>query len=289
MEEGQELLKLPVIRPMEETEHGYNVIFLPGPNSVGEAGRQEIEIVTRLSFDQIDGIIQAGVPLPLARTVDEQDATLIRQRLQSSGVETQIVSDLELQTGAPRRVRKLHLEDGQLHLWSSELLPLAKVAVTDICILVFGSIRTRHVQVTEANKLYGRGREVKDINERYSDELIIDLLGPSLTDHYRIRPDSFDYTCLKGRMRMLAGENFKELGGWLQELMPQAVVIQDFRKWTRMMEPIWPLSTVTERQPLKRIGVGKIATEAFLIIDNLSQFTRFGRLQFLLHQRGLLL
>lgn len=88
---------------------------------------------------------------------------------------------------------------------------------------------------------------------------------------------------------MLAGENFKELGGWLQELMPQAVVIQDFRKWTRMMEPIWPLSTVTERQPLKRIGVGKIATEAFLIIDNLSQFTRFGRLQFLLHQRGLLL
>lgn len=286
--EGAEFQKLPIVRPMEETELGVNLIFFPEESLIDQHTKQEIETVTRLPAELIDLYLQVKTPVPIARLQDESDANLTRHRLLGAGVRTAMIRDEDLQLKQfPQRVRQVAWQSETIDVWGTDQNLLAKIPWLGLRLIVFGSLRFKQTQVVEANSMYGRGREVKDVSENITEELTIDFFGETLRQHFRIRSDSFDYSCLGNRKRLLVAENFRELCAILTEKATQATVDRSFREVTRLMEPVWPLEKSTERLPLKRIGVGKVASESVVLADNQAQLTRYSRMLFLLRSRQL--
>ncbi|MFQ3640816.1 MAG: hypothetical protein SNJ62_12515, partial [Chloracidobacterium sp.] len=107
---------------------------------------------------------------------------------------------------------------------------------------------------------------------------VIDLFGPTLATHLRIRADGFDYSCLGAQRGLLAAENHTRLGDWLLASLPSmAVVNRDFYALARVLDPIWGLTKASRRQPFKRAGIGKVSAETTEYVDNERQFTCFAR------------
>lgn len=284
--EGSEFHKLPIVRPMEETELGVNLIFFPEESLIDQYTRHEIETVSRLSAELVDLYLQAKSPVPILRLQDETDASLTRHRLLAAGVRTAIITDADLTLKQlPHRVRQVAWHADSLDVWGPDQTLLARVPWSTLTLLVFGALRFKQTQVVEANSMYGRGREIKDVSENMTEELTIDFFGETLQQHFRIRSDSFDYSCLGNQKRLLVAENFREFCAMLAERATQATINQEFRQVTRLIEPVWPLEKSTERLPLKRIGVGKVASESVVLADNQAQLTRYSRMLFLLRSR----
>ena len=284
--EGSEFHKLPVVRPMEETELGVNLIFFPEESLVDQHTRHEIESVSRLSAELVDLYLQVKSPIPLLRLQDETDASLTRHRLLAAGVRTAMIPDADLTLKQlPHRIRQVVWQSDSLDLWGADQTLLARLPWSTVTLLVFGALRFKQTQVIEANNVYGRGREIKDVSENVTEELTIDLFGGNLQHHFRIRSDSFDYSCLGNRKRLLVAENFREFCTMLTERATQATIDRGFRQVTRLIEPVWPLEKSTERLPLKRIGVGKVTSESVVLADNQAQLTRYSRMLFLLRSR----
>jgi hypothetical protein len=284
-----ELEKLPALRPMDETELGFNLICFPADSLTDAAARREIEIVARLSDAQIESVLAFDKPVPLVRTQSRADAEILYRRLLAVGVRTTILSDEEIAIATPpRRVRRLHPTATGAQMWSAEQTPLAWLAWDEISLVVFGTLRFRRLLTQEESNRRNDGREVKDLSEQSGDEAVIDFFGPSLEKHFRIRAGSFDYGCLGKRMRLLAAENYAQLGDWMVERAARAAVDRDFRQTSKFLELVWPSTKTVERQPLRRVGVGKVAAEVASSFDNETQLTRYARMQFLLRRKGLL-
>ncbi len=289
VEAGRELEKLPGLRQLEETELGFNLVCFPSDSLSDESALREIEVITRLDLLQIAELMKASVPVPIARAQTQSDAEIFYRRLLAAGVRTTIVSDADLSVNVPpRRIRRIKRMEGGIELWSSEHSLPEDVAWDDISLFVFGAIRYRQVLTQEEMKARRNGRELKDINETISDEFLFDFFDQRTSRHFRIRSDSFDYNCLGVQRKLLAQENYRILDEWMTSSVPRAMVNREFRKVSRALEPVWSLTKTVQRQPLKRIGVGKVSFGTQANFDNEIQFTRFSRTLFRLSQKGLL-
>ncbi|OYT70765.1 MAG: hypothetical protein CFK52_10040 [Chloracidobacterium sp. CP2_5A] len=278
---GRESQALPSLRGASDIEPGYNVIFLPGA-ALAAGAVEEVAAAGRLTTEQAALLLTAAAPVPIARAATAHDAVLLTQRLARSGLRTLILSDAQLAPfQPPRRARALTATDGYLEVWSSEPVAPLRLAWEDISLIVFGALRFRQVLVRESS-----GRRAKAEREEMmtADEevAVIDLFGPTLATHARIRADGFDYSCLGSDRSLLAVENHARLGDWLLASRSSATVVnRDFRAVARALEPVWGLTKTRSRQPFKRAGIGKVATELTECLDNDGQFTRFARSLFL--------
>jgi hypothetical protein len=288
VEPGRETEKLPALRPLEEAELGFNLICFPADSLADDSALREIETVTRLDSQQVAELMRANLPVPIARPQSREDADIFYKRLLSVGVRTTIIPDEELSVQVlPFRVRRIKPLGDTLELWSNELTHPELVRWSDISLFVFAAIRYTQISTQEETRSRRTGRELKDLNETVRDEFLFDFFDGRTTRHFRIRAESFDYTCLGQNRSILASENYRTLERWMLENAPKAIVSRDFRQISRALEPVWPLNKNILRQPMKRIGVGKVAFQADSFLDNEGQFTRFSRMLFRLNQKGM--
>lgn len=288
VEAGKETEKLPNLRPLEESELGFNLVCFPGDSLSDESAISEIETATRLEPIQISELMRATVPVPILRAQTRSDAEIFYKRLLGAGVRTTIIGDDELSISVPPfRVRRIKPMGDSLELWSNELTRPETIGWNDIALFVFGAVRYTQVSTQEENRSRRNGREIKDLSESFRDEFLFDFFDRRSTRHFRLRGDSFDYSCLGEQRSILASENYKRLETWFLQGTPNSIVSREFRKLSRALEPVWPLGKTILRQPLKRIGVGKVAFQSDAFYDNEGQFTRFSRTLFRLYQKGL--
>lgn len=288
IEAGKETEKLPNLRPLEEAELGFNLVCFPADSLSDESALREIETVTRLEPIQISELMRATVPVPIARAQTRSDAEIFYKRLLGAGVRTTVIGDDELSVSVPPfRVRRIKPMGDFLELWSNELTRPETIAWKNISMFVFGAIRFTQVSTQEETRSRRNGREVKDLSESFRDEFLFDFFDRQSPRHFRIRSDAFDYSCLGEQRTMLASENYKRLETWFLQGAGDSIVSREFRKLSRAMEPVWPLNKTILRQPLKRIGVGKVAFQSDAFYDNEGQFTRFTRTLFRLYQKGM--
>ncbi len=257
------------------------MIFLPG-SPLASTAIAEVSAAGRLTAEQAERLLSAPAPVPVARAATARDAVLLAQRLAQSGLRTLILADAQLAPlQPPRRARALTLAGDHLEIFGSESAAPLRLAWQEVSLIVFGALRFRQVLARESS-----GRRAKPEREELitADEevAVIDLFGPSLATHARIRADGFDYSCLGPGRSLLAAENHALLGDRLLAARPAATVVnQDFRALSPALEPVWGLTKTSSRQPFKRAGIGKVAMEKTEYVDNDSQFTRFARSLFL--------
>src|SRR6185503_468300 len=104
----------PTLRQPEKHETGFNCISLPAQShTVSEVS--EAASLLKLSKEDLQKLLAAVLPLPLARTASKDEAELVSSRLRDMGLPTIVLTDEELGLGDQnlRRLGSLSFsEDG---------------------------------------------------------------------------------------------------------------------------------------------------------------------------------
>ncbi|MGB7923885.1 MAG: hypothetical protein WCF57_11630 [Pyrinomonadaceae bacterium] len=284
-----EQLRRPTLRRLEKWEQGFNCILMPEKTEPlsDEAFREAADLL-RLSAVDLKRIIDAGDPLPLARAATEDDAALIKSKLDLLKLGVMIVSDhdLALDAHAPKRIRAMELTDASLVAHPLGGGGELRVAWTEILLFVGGRHLLRRIEVQERR---GRGseNEIADTRELSSDESLLDIYSTARNDGgLRIASANFDFSCLGERKRLLAAENFTTLVESLCERAPQAERDDSYQRVRHALHAAWPLEQHTESRGFRRERPGKYSVESATTSDNESQFTRYSRLRHYLKLRS---
>lgn len=279
-----EALQVPTLRPVEEWESGFNVVLAPLDVEPTEAQALRLAEVTRMEEDVARAVLDARASLPVARVPSEAEAALVARLLGASDLAAVVVPDAAL---APermaRRVREIELAEDRLRLlvlwgdWVS--IPRAEVRLA-----VEGRLVSRKTDIYETvGKRRDRQRDLVETAEFTSERYTVDVYGPTLEASYRIKAESFDFTCLGIRPAPYLEANVKALAGALAEYLGASRYDASFHRVARLLEHAWPaVSRVSSRGLARRADDIRKLTASSVEIDALPQFTRYSRLRYAL-------
>jgi hypothetical protein len=285
-------LRRPTLRRLEKWEQGFNCILMPDESDKpDDQALKEMADLLRLRPEELKRIMEAGMPVPLARAATSDEAALIQRKLDALGVNVMIVpdQDLALEDSPPQRIRAMEFTTAELlaHSAGGGLRAL-RVPWTEILLLVTGRHLVRRIEVEERR---GRGteNEIAETRELSSDESLLDIYTTLDKGGWRIASDNFDFSCLSERKGLLVLENFSTLVEMLRARAPQARYDESYNRVRHALAAAWPLEQHTESRGLRRERPGKFNVESVTTSDNERQFTRYSRLRryLKLHQAGL--
>jgi hypothetical protein len=273
-------LQKPTLRPLEKWEQGFNNIFLPAQLNQAPAKIDEVASLLKLGQQDARRIIEAGTPLPLARAASHDEALLIDRRLNDYGIRTLILSDADLRIEElpPVRIRAAEFTEEGIWGHQSGGGDSIYVAWNDLHLLVQGRLTVKSLEVQE-QPAAGKENQIVDARETFSDELVVDLYSSAVEPNLRISANSFDFSCLGDRKKLLAIENFKSLLDLFKEVAPGAKVDDSFKGLRHLLEPVWGSEKQTGSQGWRRTRPGKYVMGALTEVSNESQFTRYSRLR----------
>ena len=278
-------LQKPALRPLEKWEQGYNNILLPAAANVsselGEAALRDASALLRLRPGDLTRILSAGMPLPLARAATFDEASLVQRRLSGLGIETCVVAEDQPGTDAtgPVRVRVIEIVADGIHAYQSPETPPIKILWSDFILLVPGRLIVKRVEMKEQKGGRAENR-ILDSSEFATDETVIDFYTSKHTTTYRIAANSFDFSCLGDRKRLVAAENIMTLLQLFRDHAPQAVYDDSFNYARKALEAVWPAEQQNESSGWRRERPGKYSVGSATELNNEMQFLRYSRLRY---------
>lgn len=286
--EGTAALRKPTLRPLEDWEQGYNNILVKGGS--GDPPPQllgELASFLRLDPEDVKRVFSRGGTVPLARPANPEEASLIEDRLRGLGVETVVVSDVDLavEKMPPKRIRSLELlDDAVVGREPGSESPLS-IPWTEVYLIVAGRLFVTRVEVEE-NKFRRGKQDVVDVRELNDDEAVLDIYTGQQDGGWRIVSGSFDFSCLGDRKGLLASGNYLALTDVLRQRAPEAEFDDSYVRVRQALTVIWPMIRHTEGGGFRRARPGKYNVGTLTTSDNETQFTRYSRLRHYLRLRG---
>jgi hypothetical protein len=269
----------PNLRKLETWEKGFNIVCLPDNLNQEELNISEVAKLLKLEQEDTRKILAAGKALPIARAESETEAEIVAARLKESGVDSFILSDekLKIET-VTRRLRGIEFFDDRLVLILFNADEIVEISHEDLCLIVSGALFARKIESTEKHNRK-KENEIVEAIELSSDELLIDIYSRDDTIGYRIESKGFDFSGLENEKQLLANENMKSLVEKLRTVAPNAKFDGDYRRLRNELGKIWEVEQRKDSKGLHKKGFGKFNLESVTTVDNLSQFTKYSRLQ----------
>jgi hypothetical protein len=284
--EANATLQRPTLRRLEKWEQGFNVILMHGnaPDMTGET-LQGIGQLLRLSAEDVRRIIEAREPLPVARASTPDEAALIERKLAEMNVKVLVIADdnLDLEESTMKRARTLVLTESALVAYQAGGVEVWRVSWNEIVLLVAGRLFTREIEVEERKGLKAE-KQIVDARELSADEAVLDIYTTQGNDGWRIRANSFDFSCLGAQKKFVAAQNFSRLAEILRVHAAEASYDDSYNRVRHALSIAWPLEQQTEARGWNRKWPGQISTESVTKSDNELQFTRYSRLRRYLQQ-----
>jgi hypothetical protein len=277
-------LRKPTLKPLETWEQGYSNIVLPRANdSFTDDQLGQLSNLLHLELGDVRRIIAANCPLPLARVSSFAEAKLIENSLQNLGVETGIVSDMDLRlaTLPPVRIRALEVEDSGLVAYQMAGEEKSRVPWGQIFLFVLGRLFVRRVELKERKGRRSEG-EILNASELSADKALVDLYTSANDGGWRITAEGFDFSCLGDQKGLLAADNFSRLINFLCERAVDADYDDSYLRLRQLLELIWPSPKQTASRGWQREGFGRYSVGEVTESSNESQFTRYSRLLYYL-------
>jgi hypothetical protein len=275
--EQAEFIK-PQPRKMEAWEKGFNLIILPNAQTYDDAALREVAGMTRLENEDLRKLVDAQKPLPLTRAESEKEAEIIAKRLSEIGFESLVLSDEDLKIEiVTRRLRGIEFRDDKLVLILFNSDEIAEIRREDLNLIVTGAIFERRIETTEQRKK--RENKVLETTETSADELLIDIYAPGDAFGYRIVSSGFDFSCLETEKGILARENIRKLVEKLRAFAPRAKFVGDYLQIRDVLGQVWEAEEKRDSRGLQRKSFGRFDLGNVTTINNLSQFTKYSRLQ----------
>ena len=276
--EQSQFLK-PCLRKLESWEKGFNIILLPTPQIFDETKIGMVAGLLKLEKEVLKKVIRANAALPLARAESQKEAAIAETRLGELGIETLIVSDESLGVEKPtRRLRGIEFFDDRVILILFNLDEIVEITVEDLALIVTGAVFERKIAATEKYNKKGDNK-ILDTNETASDETLIDIYSRHDSYGFRIYAKGFDFSSLEAEKGILAKDNIIKLTEKLRRFAPAAKFIDGYLASRNLLANVWEVKQTTDSQGLKREGFGKFNLGNVTTINNLSQFTKYSRLQ----------
>jgi hypothetical protein len=278
--ETSDRLRKPTLRQPAKHEPAFNCIL-----SVGRHGllltesRQEAANLLKLTVENVQEIIDAGCPLPLARTASREEAELVLNRLKDLGIPTLILSDQELglREESAVRLRSLEFEEKNLVLHQAGGKQSVKVLWPELFLIVSGRLVVQQVEVKERMSRRSEN-EILDTSEFFADESVFDLYVSTHEQTWRIGANSFDFSCLQDQKSLIAGHNLKKLREIIAGKVTTLRVDDTYNEIKSVLDPVWPSEQETQSRGWRRERPGKYSIGAATINSNEAQFTRYSRL-----------
>jgi hypothetical protein len=269
----------PNLRKLEAWEKGFNIIYLSREQKSGVAEIEAAAELLKVEKEVLRKIDSAKLPLPLARAESQKEAEIMTRRLREFGFETKVVSDLDLAIEKPpQRLRRLDFFDDRIILILFNRDEVTEISIEDLALIVTGTIFERKIEATEKYNKKG-DNQILDTNETASDETIIDIFTRRDSSGYRIYAKGFDFSSLKAEKGMLAKDNIVKLAEKLCRSAPNAKFADGYVASRNLLAHVWDVEQKLDSQGLKRKGFGKFNMGNVTTISNLSQFTKYSRLQ----------
>jgi hypothetical protein len=269
----------PNLRKLENWEKGFNLIHSPDSRSFDKAKLPEIAKMLKRDEEFLEKLIAAEKPLPLARVESKREAEIVQTLLTKFGFQTLIIADEDLAVEKPaQRLRGIKFFDDTIIFMLFNQDETVEIAKKDLVLIVSGTIFERRVESMEKRVKKAENKMLRT-NETASDEFLLDLYTRRDLNGYRILSKGFDFSCLETEKGILAVENLKRLAQKLQEVAPEVKFVDDYLKMREVLGSVWEVEERTNSQGLKREGFGKFHLENLTTISNLSQFTKYSRLQ----------
>jgi hypothetical protein len=267
------------LRKLEVWEKGYNVIFLADENS-NEAKIPECARLLDMENDEFQKIIHTSKSLPLARVESVKEAEMLVNRLKDLGVESFIINDeiLKIDTFT-QRLRGIEFLDDKLILIRFNSDEIIEISKDDIALIVTGAIFERKIEATESLKRKEKNK-ILDSSEVSRDGMLIDFYEKNDSIGYRIELSGFDFSCLGAEKSLLAKDNILKLLTKLREVSPDAKFDDDYLRIRAELSKVWEVDQKIDSLGVDHKSLGKIQRKSITTISNLSQFTRYSRLQF---------
>jgi NADH dehydrogenase/NADH:ubiquinone oxidoreductase subunit G len=155
---------------------------------------------------------------------------------------------------------------------------IVELSTGDLALIVSGAIFERKVEATEKRVKKGENK-ILQTSETASDEFLIDIYSRQDSTGYRILAKGFDFSCLEAEKEIVAAKNLKKLAKKLIEIASEVKFVEDYLQIRELLGNVWEVEERTDSQGLKRESFGKFHLENVTTINNLSQFTRYSRLQ----------
>jgi hypothetical protein len=273
------------LRPIESSAPGYNNILLPKPANEFESESVEAAAnFLKMSSPDLQRIINARLPLPLARTATREEADLVTKRLSDFGFDVFVVSDSELELEAPPSyVRAAEISEDCLKLRQSGGAESFQISWEQIELLVTGRLLTKRVESAERKGRRGEA-EIVEATEFFADELVLDLYVNEQDVNLRVVSNNFDFSCLSQRS-LVSAENFPVLVSLLRSNATKADYDDLYPSVRQALDPIWTFAQHTGSRGWRRERPGRYNIEAVTQSSNENQFTRYSRLRRYLRQR----
>lgn len=264
------------LRKLEEWERGYNIVTLA---AAGDLNLPAIAALVSLEADVAEEMITANVPLPLARVESVDEANVVRGGLQKAGVETVVVSDLDLDIDKPpMRLNWIGLTDKGLSVRAFNTGDVTDIDRNDPILLVTGILAVSRTDAVEKNSRR-KGKQVLDETSATAAEAVLDIYTSSTPLGFRVNLAGFDFSCLGSDKGLLAGENLNRLVRKLTDHMPTAKLVDDYPSMRQALGHVWEVESRRDVKAVQRAGLGSFGFASVSSTSNLSQFTRYSRLQ----------
>jgi len=271
----------PPQRNIDPVERAFNTVLDPFPARVNESVISSLSSALQVELNEAQGFVEAGKPLPLARSQTRAEADMISALIRTCGLRASIISDEEMMLDRElMRARRLVTNENEIHVHTSNGSVVLRS--DQISLLVVGELRNVRVDYTEGLSSSRNQGNVLDSSEYRSDETLLDVYTSSLDQSFRIKADAFDYSGLVSPMSFRSEVNFQSALKALETVAPKARVDNDFSRVRSLLSRAWPERSRNESRGIKRSGLAfRAVAQASVTSDNRDQFDRYSRLMFL--------
>lgn len=276
-------LQKPTLRRLEKWELGYNNLLVPPADSstgLAESDLLEATQILKLPPADLERILSSASPVPLARAASLDEALLVQRRLRDLRIETRIIADVDLgvsETG-PIRVRSIELNQNGFRILQTPDSPVIEVAWPELILIVVGRLISNRVELKEQQTGRSENR-ILDSSEFFRDEAVLDFYAERQSGAFRIAANSFDFSCLGSRKRLVSGENLTALLDMFRERSPRAVVDNSYGSLRKVLDPVWPAEQQNESSGWRRERPGKYSIGSVNEKNNETQFMRYSLLR----------
>jgi hypothetical protein len=272
----------PPQRNIDPTEHAFNTVLEPFPGRINEGVVIALAAALQIESSEAQSLIDAGKPVPLARSQTRAEAEMICALVRTCGLRAAVIPDQHMKLDQELlRARRITLTDSELHVFlSAGEMTLMK---DDISLLVVGELRNVRVDYVEGiSARRSHSGSVIESAEFRSDETLLDVYAASFDKSFRIKSDAFDYSGMVSPLSFRSEMNFRAALTKLRADLPKARVDDDFSKIRTLLGRAWPERSRNESRGIKRTGLAfRAVSQASVMSDNRDQFDRYSRLMFL--------
>ncbi|HEX5873508.1 MAG TPA: hypothetical protein VFY60_02595 [Pyrinomonadaceae bacterium] len=271
-------LRKPVLRQPDKHQRGYNNILLPQDQVVTSEVVTEAAQLLKLTPENVQQVLAANIPVPVARTASREEAELVYMRLQDLGLHCVTLSDDDLDVSLVKRVKSMSFEDESLTIYQAGAGESITIAWANIKLILPWRLFEARFEMNERMTRKPE-KEILDTSEFFKDEAVIDFYDTEHSFTWRVNAAAFDFSCLGREKALVVNENIRKLQRLIIERAVNAHVDESYQRVRNLLELAWSMLPETQSSGWRRERPGKLTVGMATTKSNEIQFTRYSRLR----------